>query len=506
MSLNGTCACIKSVHLALRILGCGILMASPVVKDPGDMMDLLSSRSFHTAEYKIVILCTVEFFFQHSDLIHDLFFHNKKVTDVVYCTQKVDIEVRFEMRLEEFMTIHGHLIFVGIQNLDLRILIQCFHTLEQGVRCHLIIMICKYDKISGCRFHSRIGILCDLKCLFITDHTDSLIAFFQSGEIIGKRGVCPTSVGKTKLPVSVSLSLNRVHQLLEIFLRSLIKRDHNAELWIPGKFCFSFFRKFSLIRQVLHDPFGIIHRTIFPVHHFSENFSGEGCCPVKFHVAASFPEIYGSFLRKALLWLQMYQTKCPHIAGLKYNIEFLHTVIMEFKEKSALLINFCFLVLVLHVHTFQSGDLAGDLLPAAIFQADGQGAVKSCPSTDTADFFPGFHLNTFDKVLRFSLLFVKLRCRNRKPLDAFSAFYCINNKLLFAFQIRQTDLHLYTLSVYQIQIFKALQGADTLLGTDGCRKFFPVKNGFRLMVFRPGSLKVIQGTVLQVKPVFFYFV
>ena len=76
----------------------------------------------------------------------------------------------------------------------------------------------------------------------------------------------------------------------------------------------------------------------------------------------------------------------------------------------------------------------------------------------------------------------------------------------FAFQIRQTDLHLYTLSVYQIQIFKALQGADTLLGTDGCRKFFPVKNGFRLMVFRPGSLKVIQGTVLQVKPVLFYFV
>ena len=112
MSFNGTCACVKGVHLAFRILCCGILMASPVIKDPRDMMDLLSSRSFHTAEYKIVILCTVEFFFQHSDLIHDLFFHNKKVTDVVYCTQKIDIEVRFEMRLEKFMAIHGHLILV----------------------------------------------------------------------------------------------------------------------------------------------------------------------------------------------------------------------------------------------------------------------------------------------------------------------------------------------------------------------------------------------------------
>ena len=112
MSFNGTCACVKGVHLAFRILCCGILMASPVIKDPRDMMDLLSSRSFHAAEYKIVILCAVEFFLQHSDLIHDLFFYNKKMADVVYCTQKIDIEVRFEMRLEKFMAIHGHLILV----------------------------------------------------------------------------------------------------------------------------------------------------------------------------------------------------------------------------------------------------------------------------------------------------------------------------------------------------------------------------------------------------------
>ena len=76
------------------------------------MMDFLSSRSFHAAEYKIVILCAVKFFLQHSDLIHDLFFYNKKMADVVYCTQKIDIEVRFEMRLEKFMAIHGHLILV----------------------------------------------------------------------------------------------------------------------------------------------------------------------------------------------------------------------------------------------------------------------------------------------------------------------------------------------------------------------------------------------------------
>ena len=232
-------------------------------------------------------------------------------------------------------------------------------------------MICKHDKISGCRFHGRIGILRDLKCLVIADHPDSFITFFQSGKIIGKRRVHSASIRKTKLPVSVSLGLNGIHQLLEIFLRGLVKRDHNTELGIPGKFCFSLFRKFRLIRQMFHNPFGIIHRTVFPVHYLSENFSGKGCCPVKFHVTASLPEIYRGFLRKALLWLQMHQTKCLHIAGLKYNVKFLHIVIMEFKEKSALLINFCFLVLVLHIHPFQSGDLAGDFLPAAVFQTNG---------------------------------------------------------------------------------------------------------------------------------------
>ena len=139
---------------------------------------------------------------------------------------------------------------------------------------------------------------------------------------------------------------------------------------------------------MLHDPFGIIHRTVFTVQHLSKYLSGKGCCPVKLHVTASLTEIYRSFLRKALLWLQMYQTKRPHIACLKYNVEFLHTVIMEFKEKTALLIDLCFLVLILHIHTFQSGDLAGDFIPAAILQAYGQGAVKGCPPTDTADFSP----------------------------------------------------------------------------------------------------------------------
>ena len=80
--------------------------------------------------------------------------------------------------------------------------------------------------------------------------------------------------------------------------------------------------------------------------------------------------------------------EAPHIACLKYNVEFLHTVIMEFKEKTALLIDLCFLVLILYIHTFQSGDLAGDFLPAAILQTYGQGAVKAAQPRTRQIFSP----------------------------------------------------------------------------------------------------------------------
>ena len=84
----------------------------------------------------------------------------------------------------------------------------------------------------------------------------------------------------------------------------------------------------------------------------------------------------------------MYQTKRPHIACLKYNVEFLHTVIMEFKEKTALLIDLCFLVLILYIHTFQSGDLAGDFLPLRSSRRMVRGLLKAAQPRTRQIFSP----------------------------------------------------------------------------------------------------------------------
>ena len=228
---------------------------------------------------------------------------------------------------------------------------------------------------------------------------------------------------------------------------------------------------------------------------------------MKLHITASLSEIHRCFFSKTFLWLQMHQTKGPHITGLKYNIKFLYTVIMKLKEKSTLFIDFCFLVLILYIHTLQSGDLTGNLLPASVLQPDRQRPVKSSPPADTANLFPGFYFDALNKILGFSLFFLKLCSRGRKPLNALSTLYCIDTKFLFSFQFcRQTNFHLHPLTIYQVQILKALQSTDTLLGTDNYRKRLTIENGFRLIVFGPGSLKMVNRAVLQIKPVFLYFV
>ena len=70
---------------------------------------------------------------------------------------------------------------------------------------------------------------------------------------------------------------------------------------------------------------------------------------------------------------------------------------MKLKEKSTLFIDFCFLVLILYIHTLQSGDLTGNLLPASVLQPDCQRPVKSSPPADTANFFSGFYFDALNK-------------------------------------------------------------------------------------------------------------
>ena len=68
------------------------------------MTDLL--RFFGTPEDKIVVLGTVKFTAEHTDLFHQLSFCHKQMADIVDRAEQIQIEIRFEMRLEELISVH----------------------------------------------------------------------------------------------------------------------------------------------------------------------------------------------------------------------------------------------------------------------------------------------------------------------------------------------------------------------------------------------------------------
>lgn len=72
------------------------------------------------------------------------------MADIVYGTEKIRVIIWFEMRLEELMSVHRHLIFIGIQNTDPAVFIQSLDALKQCMRCQFIVMICKSDVIPRC--------------------------------------------------------------------------------------------------------------------------------------------------------------------------------------------------------------------------------------------------------------------------------------------------------------------------------------------------------------------
>ena len=97
------------------------------------------------------------------------------MADIVYGTEKIRVVIWFEMRLEELMSIHRHLIFIRIQNTDPAVFIQSLDALKQCMWCQFIVMICKSDVIPRCDLDSCIGIPRDLKLLVMRNYFDTFI-------------------------------------------------------------------------------------------------------------------------------------------------------------------------------------------------------------------------------------------------------------------------------------------------------------------------------------------
>ena len=80
------------------------------------------------------------------------------MADIVDARQQVRIEIRLEMRVEQFIPIHVKLVLIGIEDIAVFILIQFFRALKERVRCQTVIMIRKNNEITFCHLKGGVRI------------------------------------------------------------------------------------------------------------------------------------------------------------------------------------------------------------------------------------------------------------------------------------------------------------------------------------------------------------
>lgn len=68
------------------------------------------------------------------------------MADIVDARQKIRIEIRLEMRVKQFISIHVKLVLIGIEDIAVFILIQFFRALKERVRCQTVIMTARTMK------------------------------------------------------------------------------------------------------------------------------------------------------------------------------------------------------------------------------------------------------------------------------------------------------------------------------------------------------------------------
>ena len=139
MLLNSFSACLKSIHLALRVCRCRIHVTSPVIQNLWNMLNIF--RLLTASKNKVMILRTIKLTSQHTNFINQRLLHNKQMAYVVHATKQINIEIRLKMWIKEFLTIHVHLILVRINHIYSLIFIQSLNTLKKCMNRHNIIMV-----------------------------------------------------------------------------------------------------------------------------------------------------------------------------------------------------------------------------------------------------------------------------------------------------------------------------------------------------------------------------
>ena len=120
----------------------------------------------YTAKNKIMILRTVKFLSESAGFTYNRLSGNKKMTDIIIGTQKVQIKIRLQMRLKMLAQICSHLIFIRINSVQFRIFFQSKRDLIKCIWCKQIIMIQNSGKLTFRHCKCCICVPCNSKILF----------------------------------------------------------------------------------------------------------------------------------------------------------------------------------------------------------------------------------------------------------------------------------------------------------------------------------------------------
>ena len=176
---------------------------------------------FTAPENKIIILGSVELRPEQSGFLRHIFPYRENMADIIIFPEAEKIEIRFKMRVKIMSAVHAYFIFIWINRVRLRVLVQGFYDLIKSVRLQGIVVISEHKKLSsgkGNRF------VCILRYSFVFSQFfvrntlfTSIMLFQMKSDFI----VC-ASVRQTELPFSVGLSLYGFQQFVQIRKRSIV--------------------------------------------------------------------------------------------------------------------------------------------------------------------------------------------------------------------------------------------------------------------------------------------
>ena len=219
-------------HARLLRVGLGVaarcrgrLPHAPMVEDAGYVGN--AAGLLYGLQRKVVVLRALERGVVKLQVHEEAAAHRKHVTDVVLAGEEVNLELRLEERL--YVRACGvNLVLVAVEHVRLGIFVHGFGVVEEEVRLDRDVVVDKAHEVTGCRADSRSRVERDAQILVERDAADSLVRRNGGSNLLGKLPVLGGRVYQDELPVRIGLRDKPCHEVLELLVRGVEKRDNDA--------------------------------------------------------------------------------------------------------------------------------------------------------------------------------------------------------------------------------------------------------------------------------------